>query len=93
MEWWFATMGIVCLAAAAVATCSSVLALVTMMLFVPLAVNTLYADFGRFWILMAMVFAVEMIALARSIHGILTRDSGRTARNAALARAEEASVA
>lgn len=93
MEWWFATMGTACLAAAAVATCNSVLAFVTMMLFVPLAVNTLYTDFDRFWILMVLVFAVEMTALARHIRAIRTRGDGRPARNAASGRAGEASVA
>ncbi|MEW5728482.1 MAG: hypothetical protein AB1918_11705 [Pseudomonadota bacterium] len=65
MEWWFATTGILCLAAVAIATRSTVLAFLTLGLFMPLALHTLYQDFGRFWILMVLAFAVEIGALAR----------------------------
>lgn len=80
MDWWFATLGIVCLAGASIATRSTVLSFLTLGLFLPLALHTLYQDFSRFWILMALSLAVEVAALVRYGAALARREPVRDYR-------------
>lgn len=65
MEWWAALIAVGAMACGALAVRSSALSFLSLTAFMPLALHTLYNDFSRFWVLMALFFAVEIVALIR----------------------------
>ncbi|MGE5548736.1 MAG: hypothetical protein ACM33T_17655 [Solirubrobacterales bacterium] len=66
MGWWPVALGVAALALAAVVRRSHLLAVLTLAGFLPLALYTLYRDFDRFWMLVALALTVLSAALVRA---------------------------